>query len=174
LLKLHIALENINKLTEKLNIKSQEEATTVVKTGNVAELRLQLRNKLIELAQSNQQPKTVDSAIICSAAYAELRNLIDSEKNIKEDDELWGKLEATVLGCAPNFKTNLQLLTGGKLSRSDYRTALLIRCGITPSEMAILLGRSKGTISSRRESLCYKVFDEKLGTKAIDSIIHLL
>jgi preprotein translocase subunit SecG len=47
LLKLHIALENINKLTEKLNIKSQEEATTVVKTGNVAELRLQLRNKLI-------------------------------------------------------------------------------------------------------------------------------
>jgi tetratricopeptide (TPR) repeat protein len=173
-IQLHIALENINKLTEKLNIKSDEGATSVVKTGNVAELRLQLRNRLIELAQSDQQPRTVDSAIICSEAYAELHDLIDREKNIKDDDELWGKMEAAVLGCAPNFKTHLQLLTGGKLSRSDYRTALLIRCGITPSEMAIVLGRSKGTISSRRESLCYKVFDEKLGTKAIDSIIHLL
>jgi tetratricopeptide (TPR) repeat protein len=174
LLKLHIALENINKLTEKLNIKSEEGATAVVKTGNVAELRLQLRNKFIELAKSDKQPKTVDAAIICSEAFAELRNFIDNEKSIKDDDELWGRIEATVLGCAPNFKTNLHLLTGGKLSRSDYRTALLIRCGITPSEMAILLGRSKGAISSRREYLGYKIFDEKLGTKLIDDIIRLL
>jgi hypothetical protein len=174
LLQLHIALENINKLTEKLNIKSEEEVASVVKTGNVAELRLQLRNKFIELVKSDKQPKTVDSAIICSESFAELRNFIDNEKNIKDDDELWGKIEATVLGCAPNFKTNLQLLTGGKLSRSDYRTALLIRCGITPSEMAILLGRSKGAISSRREYLGYKIFDEKLGTKLIDDIIRLL
>jgi hypothetical protein len=174
LLKLHIALENINKLTEKLNIKSEEGATAVVKTGNVAELRLQLRNKFIELAKSDKQPKTVDAAIICSEAFAELRNFIDNEKSIKDDDELWGKIEVAVLGCAPNFKTNLHLLTGGKLSRSDYRTALLIRCGITPSEMAILLGRSKGAISSRREYLGYKIFDEKLGTKLIDDIIRLL
>jgi hypothetical protein len=174
LLQLHIALENINKLTEKLNIKSEEGATSVVQTGNVAELRLQLRNKFIELAKSDKQPKTVDSAIICSEAFAELRNFIDNEKSIKDDDELWGRIEATVLGCAPNFKTNLHLLTGGKLSRSDYRTALLIRCGITPSEMAILLGRSKGAISSRREYLGYKIFDEKLGTKLIDDIIRLL
>jgi tetratricopeptide (TPR) repeat protein len=173
-IQLHIALENINKLTEKLNIKSEEGATSVVKTGNVAELRLQLRNKFIELAKSDKQSKTVDSAIICSEAFAELRKFIDNEKSIKDDDELWGKIEATVLGCAPNFKTNLQLLTGGKLSRSDYRTALLIRCGITPSEMAILLGRSKGAISSRREYLGYKIFDEKLGTKLIDDIIRLL
>jgi hypothetical protein len=173
-IQLHIALENINKLTEKLNIKSEEGATAVVKTGNVAELRLQLRNKFIELVKSDKQPKTVDSAIICSEAFAELRKFIDSEKSIKDDDELWGKIEATVLGCAPNFKTNLHLLTGGKLSRSDYRTALLIRCGITPSEMAILLGRSKGAISSRREYLGYKIFDEKLGTKLIDDIIRLL
>jgi hypothetical protein len=173
-IQLHIALENINKLTEKLNIKSEEGATAVVKTGNVAELRLQLRNKFIELVKSDKQPKTVDSAIICSESFAELRNFIEHEKSIKDDDELWGKIEATVLGCAPNFKTNLQLLTGGKLSRSDYRTALLIRCGITPSEMAVLLGRSKGAISSRREYLGYKIFDEKLGTKLIDDIIRLL
>jgi hypothetical protein len=173
-IQLHIALENINKLTEKLNIKSEEGATAVVKTGNVAELRLQLRNKFIELVKSDKQPKTVDAAIICSESFAELRNFIEHEKSIKDDDELWGKIEATVLGCAPNFKTNLQLLTGGKLSRSDYRTALLIRCGITPSEMAILLGRSKGAISSRREYLGYKIFDEKLGTKLIDDIIRLL
>jgi hypothetical protein len=40
--------------------------------------------------------------------------------------------------------------------------------------MTNLLNRSKGAIVSRRESLCFRVFDEKLGTKVIDGIVRLL
>ena len=75
---------------------------------------------------------------------------------------------------SPNFKSNLHLLTGGKLSVQDYRLALLIKCGVTPTQLISLLGRTKGTISYRRETLCYRVFEEKLGSKVIDGIIRLL
>jgi hypothetical protein len=160
-------------LTEKLNIKS-EDTTSVIIPSNIPKLRTQLRNKLTELAKSKKQPKTVENAITTSEAFATLRCYIKSGKSIKDDDGLWDLIEGTVLACSPDFKINLKLLTDGKLSLSDFRTALLIRCGITPSELSILFGRSKGAISSRRESLCYKVFDENLGVKTIDDIIRLL
>ena len=52
--------------------------------------------------------------------------------------------------------------------------ALLIRCGLKPTEVAILLGRSKGALSSRRGYICEMIFGEKLGVKVMDDIIWLL
>jgi hypothetical protein len=172
-IQLHRALENVNQLTEQLNVKVQE-AVNVVNNNDITGLRLQLRQKLINLSRNKNQADTVDATILGSEAYLTIREYVRVGRNIKDNDELWSNLEKVVLHCSPEFKINLKLLTDGKLSQVDYRTALLIRCGITPSEMVILLGRSKGTISSRRESLCYKVFDENRGTKTIDSIIRLL
>ena len=63
----------------------------------------------------------------------------------------------------PKFKENLLLLTLGKMTTAELRTALLIKIGIKPSEMIILLGKSNGAIISRRESLCLKVLDKKWG-----------
>lgn len=83
-------------------------------------------------------------------------------------------LEHVVLESSPGFKTNLTLLTLGKLTTLDLHTALLIKCGIKPSQMTILLGRSNGAIISRRETLCLKVLDQKMGVKVIDHIIRLL
>ena len=74
----------------------------------------------------------------------------------------------------PKFKENLLLLTLGKMTTAELRTALLIKIGIKPSEMIILLGKSNGAIISRRESLCLKVLDKKMGVKVIDGIIRLL
>jgi tetratricopeptide (TPR) repeat protein len=172
-IQLHIALENINQLTEKFKIKLQN-SPVYVNSNNVSELRVQLRNKLIELATSDKQPTSIEPDILCSSAYTSLRSHIDNGSSITRDDALWAELENVILQCSPNFKINLRLLTGGKLSSSDYKTALLIRCGITPSEMAILFVKSKGAISSRREYLSYKIYDKKLGTKIIDKLIRLL
>jgi len=62
----------------------------------------------------------------------------------------------------------------GQLTSHDLRTSLLIKCGVQPSQMANLFSLSKGAIVSRRESLCLKVLDKKMGTKVIDAIIRLI
>lgn len=139
-----------------------------------SELRALLKNKLMALYESSNDKTAVPSAIYESEPYQELLKQISSGKSIKENDGLWSELEETVLKVSPRFKTNLNLLTLGKLTVLDLHTALLIKCGIKPSQMTILLGRSNGAIISRRESLCVKIFDEKLGVKVIDKVIRLL
>ncbi len=84
------------------------------------------------------------------------------------------ELERVVLESSPKFKENLNLLTLGKLNVADFQTALLIKCGIKPVEMEILLGRTHGALVSRRQTLGLKVFDEKTSIKIIDGIIRLL
>lgn len=139
-----------------------------------SELRALLKNKLMALYESSNDKTAVPSVIYESEPYQELLKRINSGKSINDNDGLWIELEETVLKVSPRFKTNLNLLTSGKLTVLDLHTALLIKCGIKPSQMTILLGRSNGAIISRRESLCIKIFDEKLGVKVIDGIIRLL
>lgn len=87
---------------------------------------------------------------------------------------LWRKLEESVIDSSREFKYRLNLLTGGKIKTQDYHVALLIKCGISPTNISILIGRAKGTVSYRREALCEKVFGEKYGVKVIDDVIRLL
>jgi len=126
------------------------------------------------LYESSNEKPTVSHIIIQSEPYQTLLDMIRAEKSIKEDDKLWKDLEQVILECSPKFKTNLNLLTLGRLTILDLHTSILIKCGIKPSQMTILLGRSNGAIISRRESLCLKVLDKKLGVKVIDGIIRLL
>ncbi len=60
------------------------------------------------------------------------------------------------------------------MKASEFHLALLIKCGITPTKIATLVGRTKATIAYRRETLGFKFFDQKLGLSAIDDIIRLL
>ena len=139
-----------------------------------SELRALLKSKLMALYESSSEKSAIPAAIYESEPYQELLRRISSGKSINDNDGLWVELEETVLKSSPRFKTNLNLLTLGKLTVLDLHTALLIKCGIKPSQMTILLGRSNGAIISRRESLCVKIFDEKLGVKVIDEVIRLL
>lgn len=139
-----------------------------------SELRALLKSKLMALYESSSEKTAIPAAIYESEPYQKLLRRISSGKSINDNDGLWSELEETVLNSSPRFKTNLNLLTLGKLTVLDLHTALLIKCGIKPSQMTVLLGRSNGAIISRRESLCVKIFDEKLGVKVIDEVIRLL
>lgn len=70
------------------------------------------------------------------------------------------------------FKARLNLLANGRLKKKDYHLILLIRCGMTPTNMTVLLGRTKGTISYRREEIGLKLMDENLSVKDVDDIIR--
>lgn len=171
-IELRAALQNIEKLEQSLGQSQSEMPEDPTETAE--ELRDKLRGKLYELYNSNGDSKIVPIEIQNSDAYQNLLEVIANGRELKESDPLWEELEKIVMDCSPKFKANLQLLVGGKMNSFDLHTALLIKCGVTPTNMAILLNRTKGTISSRRESLSLRIFGEKKGSKVIDGIIRLL
>lgn len=162
----------VNNAQESLTT-DDSESTSFLTTKSERELRDKLRNELLSLYNSNKNI-ALNKKISESEAYKKLQELIKQKQILSYDDPLWDELEYVVIKSSPKFKDNLQLLTQSRLTTIDLHTALLIKCHILPSQMAVLLSKSKGAIVSRRESLCFKIFGEKLGTTVIDGIIRLL
>ena len=130
-------------------------------------LRNLIKNDLTkEISQSEK--------IILSESFHTLQEYMRRRKCIPIDNTLWKDLEREVLNVYPNFKKNICFLMNGKETIQDWHTCLLIKLQILPSAMAILLGISPGGVVSRRDSISMKIFQEKLGSKAIDHIIRLL
>ena len=192
IIELHEALNNIEKLkkelgvlTNKLMSEKQPNANFIPETSmdnthgltslsTEKELRNRLKSELLQLYEQSKNQIEVSPVILQSNVYNNLQELIAKRKCINEQDSLWQELEEVVLRCSPNFKENLILLTLGNLSIHDWHTSLLIKCGIQPSQMALLFSKTKAAMVSRRNSLCIKIFDDNMGTKVIDAIIRLL
>lgn len=189
IIELHEAIDNIEKLKKELQRQNKllaandapvEQDTPSAETNEPSSadkqqiLRERLKNELFSLYENAKDGTPVSSVILRSKAYAALQEMIARKTNIQESDPLWNELEKAVLKSSPRFKENLDLLTSGKTTLYDWHTALLIKCGVQPLQMAMLFNRAKGTIVSRRDSLCMKMLDKKMGTKATDAIIRLL
>lgn len=193
---LHREIDNIKKLKQQLspieapnketqendiknNISSQQtdqnEKTDTIKNDVEAKeyLRNCLRGELMELYERSKK-KTISLDIINSEVYQTLQKMSENNQSLKEDDELWEKIRETVLKSSPHFMSNLNLLTGGKLTSIDIKTALLLKFGLTAKQLSILFVKSNGAIISRRENLSVKIFDKKIGVAVIDGIIRLL
>ncbi len=186
MLKQHITQETADRMTDRIpqasedkphgrdtavnNLRDHRPFTTA---DSIKELREKLRNELLSLLNQDESV-ALSEDIAESAAYMRLQELISQKRPIAQGDTLIDELEAVVIKSSPGFKDNLELLTQSRLTSIDLLTALLIKCHVTPSQMCTLLCRSKGAIVSRRDSLCMKIFDERLGTKVIDGIIRRL
>ena len=182
IIKLHHALKVIDTLENSL----KEETAGVlednipgktqngIEKDNIKDLREKLRARLLSVSKGNEDKEWRTKEFIDSEAYKKLQTLINGSESIKEQDPLWNELETTLLKFYPDFKTNLQVLLRGRLSLSELQTSILIKYGVSPNQMAILLNRSKNTIVSRRNTIGLKIFDEKMPPKIIDSIIRIL
>ena len=184
IIRLREALENVSRLRESLSLREDNntEKKTNIETFPAGEsqvtvktLRDRLRHQFLSLYNENcSKPYQVSHLIIQSEAYRKLQDLIVNGEQLKDSDPLWRDIEAVVLSESGQFIERLHQLSGGRLTSNDLHTALLIKCGVAPKQMAVLLNRSKGAIVSRRESLCLRMFDEKMGVKVIDGVIRLL
>lgn len=134
----------------------------------------QIKKQFIESSQNHTQKIDTPSCILASQAYMEILQTINHNHILREDDRLWEALEKAVLESYPDFKNKLILLSGGNLTEADFHITLLIKCGLTPSQMCRLLGRTKGAVSSRRAYLCQKIFGVNYGTKTFDEAIRSL
>lgn len=174
-LQYHEALDDIEKLRKELT--SNKTSFSASKTSDEdvkTDLRNRLKEELLALQKTGEAKKDVPQAIIESDVYSKLQEYVTSKKRISDSDNIWTGLETAVLASSPSFKSRLYLLAGDRLKEDAYHLALLIKCGVSPTTLSILTGRTKGAISSRRGDLCNKIFGEKLGATLMDDIIRLL
>ena len=117
-----------------------------VETKSVSELdtlKARLDDQISKLEKHIINKAPVSSVLLNSDILKKINKFILDGKTIADSSPLWNELEQTVLGASPHFKEHLQLLIGQNLKTPDYNLVLLIRCGISPAQLAILLGRTK-------------------------------
>lgn len=171
LIRLHVALETIDGIRNDFESKI---TTTSNLVSDADALRKILREKIIKITADTDENFDLPQALLQSDPYKFLQEQIRLQKPIPEDSRFWSKLEKIIIDSYPLFKTRLELLSRGKLSTPDFRTALLIKCNISPTNMSYLCSRSRSSINSRRASLAKKLFGETMDTKSVDSLIRLL
>ena len=146
---------------------------TISSKADINTLRTKLGEELLMIINENKSIKT-PAAIEESDVYKTISQYIQGKQVIPEEHKLWNEIENVVIKSSPDFKYRLQLLVGDELKKSDLHMALLIKCGIKPTNISILVGRAKATIAYRRETLGTKFFGRKMDISTIDKIIRLL
>ena len=179
-------LDNIRILRERLSADASHTLDSPDSTdetfnqeGNEATedtLRERLRKEYIDLYNERLQNAHIGTAnaIIASPVYKKILERIDKNNIISEKDSLWTDIEKMILEASPRFIDNLRLLMGGRITKTELRTAFLIKCGIRLSHIALLFSRTDSSIASRRDTISRKAFGCKLEPKVIDGIIRLL
>lgn len=142
-----------------------------VRPNSKKDLHKLLFQEVIALSEKGES-QSVSSVILESEVYSQLRDLVASQRVIRE--EMWSDIEKTVLSASPRFNTNLRILTRNKISRDELRAALLVKCGFKPVEICSLLSITNGAVNSRRARIGFKINNEKLSVTIIDNIIRTL
>lgn len=137
-------------------------------------LRKRLQEQLDNLKGMGRHQSPTNPHILNSDVLKKINKYILDNKAIPDKSVIWSELEQVIMSTSPLFKDRLQLLVGQNLKPHDYHIVLLIRCGITPSQTVILLGRTKGTISYRRKHVCEMVLDKEIDSQFIDDIIRCI
>ena len=92
---------------------------------------------------------------------------IASFEELKEED--WIELQDEINATYKNFTSRLYTLY--PISKIELRICLLIKADISTSNIALLTGRTKSTITSARKKLYEKVYGQKGDAKMWDDLI---
>lgn len=156
---------------EESAAESSAEATA---EATAEDLRRRLIDELTAVCDSKKKRLPLSPEIRNSQAYAELQNYIKEKRVIPDTSPLWGELHSVIIEASPNFDRRLQLLSPGKIKTDAYRIMLLIKSGVTPTQICVLIGRTKGALSSRRRILGLKFTDNEISPTMFDNLIYAL
>lgn len=155
------------------NLENVLMSADISKKKTIDSLRESMRSELLGLYDPGISI-ALEERIRTSKEYEFLKEALRTGTVINEDDCFWEELREVVCGAAPHFMERLSVLTGNKLTSKDIQTALLIKCGISHSHMSIIFGRTKGSISQRKETLSKKMFGCKVDMKILEQIVRVL
>ncbi len=139
---------------------------------NSVDSRTVLLQRLMSLSRDGGS--IIPLTILESDVYETIQQNIRNGSIIKESSPIWDELEKVIVKGSPKFKSNLYVLAGGELKLSDLHMTLLIKCGVSPANIAMLVGRSKSTITFRRKEMGKKFFDQDLDANSVDELIRLI
>ena len=151
-----------------------EVAPEVTPEVTAEDLRRQLIVELTAVCDSKKKRLPLSPEIGNSRAYAELQEYIKEKRVIPDTSPLWGELHSVIIEASPNFDRRLQLLSPGKIKTDAYRIMLLIKSGVTPTQLCVLIGRAKGTLSTRRKILGLRFTDSEISPTMFDNLIYAL
>lgn len=134
----------------------------------------ELKAKLMEIVNNPDIEPKVPDEIIQSEAYQKILDYLRNNKPIVDNDNLWNEIESLVYKSSPKFRLHFIQLFGNKLDEWEMRTILLIKCGFAPTQVAVLAGRSKSGVSTRRKKLRLMILDGKVSPKDFDRMIRAL
>ena len=183
LIKLRSALDNSRELRKQLEAgdakgddSGPESEPTAESAAEVtaADLRRRLIDELTAVCDSKKKRLPLSPEIGNSRAYAQLQEHIKEKRMIPEASPLWGELHSLIVEASPNFDRRLQLLSPGKIKGDAYRIMLLIKCGVTPTQLSVLIGRTKGALSNRRRILGLKFTDIEISAAMFDNLVYAL
>ncbi|MDE6717630.1 MAG: hypothetical protein K2J70_05480 [Muribaculaceae bacterium] len=184
-IRLHEALELINELEKKNsrmksncetmgNEEREEDEELGSRKSEVEILREKLEKRIKALGKSSGTLYRAPEEILNSPVYNTLTVAIAEDKSLVNNVNFWSELEAEVLKVSKDFKKNMTILLGRNIREAELQTALLVKCGISPSEMGIVLRREKGTISNRRSFLGGRLLGKKVDTETADRVMRML
>ncbi|MBD5347423.1 MAG: hypothetical protein HDR92_09915 [Bacteroides sp.] len=130
-------------------------------------------NLLQRMEHLARQPYQIPSELANASVVGTIRGMIADKQRLDSSSRIWTELEKAVCHASPNFKSDIYLLLNNS-STNDYHISLLIKAGFTPTEIALLLNRAKGTVSSNRQRMCERIFKQKLSNTLFDSLIRTL
>lgn len=140
----------------------------------VRSIKSQIRSELKVLLDNAPLATDIPSRIIGSEVYSRIYNEISIKNLITETDSTWQELEEIICECYPMFKMRLNNLGGHKLNKTELHILFMVKIGISPTDMSVLLGRSKSTISFNRHSISKKLFAEEMEIEKIDRLIRIM
>ncbi|MDE5790136.1 MAG: hypothetical protein K2H96_02760 [Muribaculaceae bacterium] len=115
----------------------------------------------------------VNPTILSSQIYRILKEKIESRNSITNSEEVtvYKSLEELIESVSSGFSYRLRILTEDRITASEQRMAMLMKCGFSPLQISILFGREKSTISTHRRNLSFKITGQKKADKSLDLII---
>lgn len=109
-----------------------------------------------------------------SAEYKELKRRIDGNLLMTDDDKYWSDMETMMATAYPKLKDTLGTLTEENLSTLEWHVAMMVKCRLSQSDMARLLGVSRSAITHRLAPLAKKVLGNDATSRMITGAILLI
>ena len=152
--------------------KASNEYTESVEQENLVEIKKRILSG-IRTSDDKTITSLVNPAIRNSQTYRALMEKVNSNDciTISEEETVFKDLEKIIESVSNGFSYRLRILTEDRITPSENRVAMLIKCGFTPLQTAVLLGKQKNTISSHRRNLAFKITGQKKADRSLDLII---
>ena len=185
ILELQRQLEKLRMLDETL--KASESGSTTESDGkeegdrpapslsqDINYLREEVRRRLELINDNKEGYKIVTRDLEDTSAFEDLQKKIEDKSFISDKESLLQRLQELIDKTYPDFFPQLDNICEGEISPSAKNIVILIKCGVTPTQMLPLLGKEKGTLSYWRKKLAHQLMGDTLQTKMLDKVIYIL